>query len=423
MIRFDQLFGVLGKRLLLWMLLINGVSALVATSVQLYANYRQDVVDMQDALDFIRISQIPGLAQAAWNFDRQQLHAQVDGIARSSWVAGVMLRYGSSDKEVIQQGRLDAKHLAAHELPLVHGSGEHAIQVGSIVLVPNRQQLYQKSFDRLVVVFLTQTAKTTVISLGLLWLVFSMVTRHLIRMADFASQYQPGSSQPLLVLHRSPAYQDDELGRLQDSLNSAYLRLQNAHEAEQRHIEELELRVAERTNALRVANAQLVEHAYHDPLTGLANRMLLDERLKQAIARAQRYQHELAVLLIDLNRFKPINDLYGHAAGDVLLTELAKRMRSVLRETDTLARIGGDEFVVVLENLEPGTSVARVQDSLKDVLRQPCAWQDELLQVGASIGVARYPHDGTQAHDLLRVADAQMYVDKRSMQVVDSFQI
>lgn len=412
--RWQLLFGVLGKRLLLWMLIINGVSALLSTSVQLYTNYRQDVAELQDALGFIRTSQLPGLAQAAWNFDRQQLVAQVDGIASSAWVAGVLLRYGSSTNEIVQQGISDALSLKdAEVLPLVHGTGEHAVQVGSVVLLPNVQHLHQKTLDRLVVVFLTQTIKTTIISLGLLWLVFSMITRHLIRMADFASHYRLGQGQPLLSLQRSDTYQDDELGRLQESLNSAYQRLEIAHAAEQRHIEELEARVAQRTEALRTANAQLLEHAYHDPLTGLANRMLLDERLQQALVKAAQQGQELAVLLIDLNAFKPVNDVHGHAAGDALLATLAQRMRAVLRQSDTLARIGGDEFVVLLENVAAAESVEQVQNKLRAVLQAPCPWQNITLQVSGSIGVARYPQDGTDAHELLRVADTRMYQDKR----------
>ncbi len=183
---------------------------------------------------------------------------------------------------------------------------------------------------------------------------------------------------------------------------------------------ELEGKVAERTRSLQDAHDRISaseqsmrEMAHHDALTGLANRVLLDDRLAQALHNAERRKREVAVLLIDLNDFKPINDTYGHQAGDFLLIELARRMQASLRQSDTLARLGGDEFVIILQDLEPGAQLVRVFGDLKEMLNAPCEWQGLSLKVSGSIGVARFPVDGRTGQELLRCADSRMYDIKR----------
>lgn len=183
----------------------------------------------------------------------------------------------------------------------------------------------------------------------------------------------------------------------------------------------LEERVAERTRELEVANRKLEQSecslhhaAHHDPLTGLANRLLLDDRIEQAIIRARRHNVRMAVVLIDLDGFKPVNDTYGHDAGDQLLVEVGQRLKSVVREGDTVARAGGDEFVIVLENLFDDEHIERVVTALHDVFKRPFLILDLELHVGASIGRAVFPRDADTPAGLLKVADMAMYVMKEA---------
>lgn len=180
----------------------------------------------------------------------------------------------------------------------------------------------------------------------------------------------------------------------------------------QRRITGLEDVVTDRTAGLEAANRQLRHLASHDVLTGLPNRLLLDDRLTQAIARAERDRHGFAVLVIDLDRFKQINDSLGHRAGDDLLVEVAQRLKEVVRETDTTARMGGDEFVMLLpgplsraEAVEAGQ---RAIASLASAVR--LAGID--VHVSPSIGLALYPDDGITMDALLAHADAAMYYAK-----------
>ncbi|TVO60383.1 EAL domain-containing protein [Denitromonas ohlonensis] len=164
---------------------------------------------------------------------------------------------------------------------------------------------------------------------------------------------------------------------------------------------------------LRRSEAQLAHLAHYDPLTDLPNRLLVQSRLDHALETAQREGGLLAVMFIDLDRFKDVNDSLGHPVGDELLVAIAQRMRSRLRESDTLARLGGDEFLVVLEDIhrpEDAAEVAQGLIRLQDApIRLPSGHE---VYVGVSIGISLYPNDGDTTTELIRQADAAMYQAK-----------
>ena len=168
---------------------------------------------------------------------------------------------------------------------------------------------------------------------------------------------------------------------------------------------------------------QLAHDAYHDPLTGLANRRMLREHLDLALARARRAKSTIAVLFIDVDGLKQINDSHGHGAGDEVLRQLAERLRTTVRETDVLARSGdadlvarhgGDEFLLVLADVpDPDVAVAAVGARLASGIAEPFAVGDRSLRVDVSMGHSVYPRDGQDAETLIRTADEQMYRAKR----------
>jgi diguanylate cyclase (GGDEF)-like protein/PAS domain S-box-containing protein len=154
---------------------------------------------------------------------------------------------------------------------------------------------------------------------------------------------------------------------------------------------------------------RLSYQAQHDALTGLPNRFLLDDRLQQAIAYANRHQSSIAVLVIDLDGFKYINDSIGHQAGDQVLTEVSRRLRSITRQADTLARLGGDEFCLVLNDMRNLKDADRVAQSCLDVLRKPFRIAERDYSVTASIGISCYPEHGAKPETLQQQADTAMY--------------
>lgn len=169
-----------------------------------------------------------------------------------------------------------------------------------------------------------------------------------------------------------------------------------------------------RDNTERKKAREKIEHlAHHDPLTGLPNRNLYNERMERAIYRAKRSGKSLSLMFVDLDKFKPVNDLLGHEAGDAVLKEVATRMAACVRTSDTVARVGGDEFVAILENLDQWESAAVVAKKILVAVRQPIhVPSGQTAEVGASIGISVFPHDGSTLDDLTRCADEAMYAVK-----------
>jgi diguanylate cyclase (GGDEF)-like protein/PAS domain S-box-containing protein len=196
-----------------------------------------------------------------------------------------------------------------------------------------------------------------------------------------------------------------------------------AEEALLRAHEELEQRVVERTAELASANSQLQEEvfermqaeqriwhvAHHDSLTGLPNRALLHDRLQQALAKAQRSRHRVAVMFLDLDRFKSVNDSLGHAVGDELLKYVAARLTGVVRAVDTVSRLGGDEFVIVLEEAGSPDDVVQVAEKIIGALAPEVSIGGHKLRATPSIGISVFPDDAVEAFALMKNADTAMY--------------
>ncbi len=200
-----------------------------------------------------------------------------------------------------------------------------------------------------------------------------------------------------------------------------------ANEALLQARDELEMRVQERTAELATANTLLqleiqerraaeekIRHlANHDVLTGLPNRRLLEDRIGQALLAAKRNACQVAIQFIDLDRFKIINDSLGHRIGDLLLQQVAQRIRNALREVDTVSRIGGDEFVLVLPDIQAADGATEIAKRIIESLAQPYLIDGHVLTVTPSIGLSMYPAHGSDVETLINRADAAMYQAKQ----------
>jgi len=167
-------------------------------------------------------------------------------------------------------------------------------------------------------------------------------------------------------------------------------------------------------STIKQSEAELEFLAHHDPLTKLPNRLLLTSRLSQAIKRAKREETKIAVLFLDLDRFKEINDTFGHSYGDEILTTVTTRFKILMREKDTIARIGGDEFIILIEEINEVSDIDQVLEKLLNVFKDKFIAYQHSFKLSASIGVAIYPDDGKKIEDLIKNADAAMYQAKEA---------
>ena len=215
----------------------------------------------------------------------------------------------------------------------------------------------------------------------------------------------------------------DELGNLIRDFNAMLDEIQLRDSELREHRLKLEERVARRTHELEIANAQLEKskqqaesvasrmeyHAHHDALTGLPNRILLHDRINSELAHARRQQTSAALLFLDLDRFKIINDSLGHAVGDQLLRVIARRLNNCVRDEDTVARLGGDEFMVLLPRISGSADAGRIARKIIDCLIDPISCNGHELHITTSIGISIFPYDGSDAETLIKHADISMY--------------
>lgn len=167
---------------------------------------------------------------------------------------------------------------------------------------------------------------------------------------------------------------------------------------------------------------EILQHlAHHDPLTDLPNRLLFEDRLSQALGYASRHHEMVALLFLDLDGFKFVNDTLGHDAGDDLLREVARRLRRVVRDTDTVARLGGDELAIILPNIGAGRNAEAVARTIVETLSAIASIRDHSIAVAVSIGISVYPFDGIEADTLLTAADTAMYRAKATGRGIIAF--
>lgn len=212
-----------------------------------------------------------------------------------------------------------------------------------------------------------------------------------------------------------PAKSSDELGLLTHTFNHMTQRLAESQAEVATYQRTLEDKVTQRTKELEIATAQAYKLAQHDILTGLPNRALLNQRLRQIVAQAARDGHQVACLFLDFDHFKRINDTLGHDAGDQLLQAVAQRLTSAVRESDTVARLGGDEFVLILPSLDPAHAAFEVMTVLTRVRESflaPFRIVDQTPTLTCSIGVSVYPVDATDPNGMIKQADTAMYAAK-----------
>lgn len=279
--------------------------------------------------------------------------------------------------------------------------------LGHILLIADYSHLQHRQINHLVI-----AAGVVLLSLLFSWFLSRrlqhIVSEPILQLAETARTVSETQDYGLRAVKISA----DEIGTLADDFNTMLSQIQiRDHELQQaRH--NLEDKVEARTQELTELARQLEHQAYHDTLTGLSNRITFDDHLRLAIDQAKRHGQKLAVMFLDLDRFKIINDTLGHGIGDKLLIEASRRLQKSLRKSDTLARLGGDEFAILLPQTQSASQAAEVAKKIKTVIAEPILVEGYSLHITTSIGISLYPEDGDQAGIIVKNADTAMYRSK-----------
>lgn len=279
-------------------------------------------------------------------------------------------------------------------------------RLGQIVLLLEPKRFEKLQLERLslvAILFMT----SLLVAVGLSNLTQRLITAPVLQLAATARRITQTQNYKLRAMSGSR----DEIGDLADDFNAMLGEIERRDQELQAAQAELEAKVSERTEELLELTRQFEHQAFHDALTGLPNRMMFDRDLDRSISIARRSGYQLAVMFLDLDRFKAVNDTLGHAIGDRLLIVLAERLKEQLRDSDTLARLGGDEFAVLLVDTSP-EAVVEVAGKLIRVINQSIDIDSYSLRVTTSIGISVYPDDSEDAGSLLKNADTAMYFSK-----------
>ncbi len=331
----------------------------------------------------------------------------------SNAIVATVLANGLSDSDNVAR-KLDLlqgnKDLIKLQLPVIFEKQ----QLGSVLIGMDPSDAYKKAKERLLIQLLLNGMIAAAVGLAIF---ITFRYRVLSRIRELV--YSTERLAKFNLDHIVPVSGRDELTELAESFNHMAEKLKTAIQHKEQAIEEteklnetLEQRVAERSAELRNLNAELAYQTMHDALTGLPNRVLIIDRLQNAIIQAKRTHSRVVVFLLDLNHFKDVNDTLGHPSGDLILQEMGRRLPNALREGDTIGRLGGDEFALVLPdtNQDGAWSVAK---KLLDELSTPFNVNGQTLLLDASLGMAVFPDHGEDDATLLRHADVAMYAAKK----------
>ncbi|WP_246024168.1 putative bifunctional diguanylate cyclase/phosphodiesterase [Azospirillum ramasamyi] len=400
--------GGIAVSLLYRILLFSTLITLMSTALQLYFDFRRGVSGIEERFDEIRVSTVPSMSNSLWVVDHDQLRLLLNGIILLPDIRMAEVREFSATARtplVLTVGTPQERPDLHAEIPLIRVAEGKSLTLGTLRVEASLDDVYHRLLTTAEVILISQGVKTFLVSGFILFIFHRLLTRHLISIAASLRQHDRRSSPPLLTLDRPQRKRPDELDQLIRSLNdlagdlyAANCELAGANAA-------LENDIALR----RSYEEQLYRQAHFDELTGLANRLLTRDRLEQAILNSRRSQLPSALLFIDLDNFKNVNDTLGHEAGDTLLREAATRLSASIRQGDTLARMGGDEFLIVLPGIAGNVAARGIAERVLESFAPPFRICGQDHYVTASIGIALYPSDGGDGPELLRNADLALY--------------
>lgn len=442
----------IGLRLLRYVFGCYLIVTLIVTSVQLITEYRQAKSNIFSQIHELEASFKDSIMSSMWSFDTPQLEVTLAGITKIDIVAGIKIineknqtlafsgdvvttqsQVLSRSKiqapemqkiELLQTDSLQRQTLFEYKFPLKHRESinDPLKLIGYGYIYTDVNTIIDRVKDSFILIIINSLIKTAALWLFFLYFINRFIAKPLEALANAAEALNP---EKLETLSRSKELDNvvktkhnDELYLLASNFDQMRIAILDKMAVIETQKSQLEERVLDRTQSLSKANDELRHLALHDALTSLPNRTLFKDRLAQFIEVGKRNHTRFIVASIDLSGFKSINDSYGHQIGDLILVEVARRLASVFRSTDTVARMGGDEFYALLAlERDDGNDAERLAQKFIKVLETPILCDAENIPsilISANIGTAIYPVHGEDSATLIKNADMAMYHAKNS---------
>ncbi|MCP4981930.1 MAG: EAL domain-containing protein [Gammaproteobacteria bacterium] len=383
----------IARRLVIYILIFSSCVTLTLTLFQLYQEYNSDISRINSRFDQIQASNKAVLEESIWLFNYQTIDLLSNGILRDRDITYLEIT-DKHGKRLIARGTRPEGDSRKKIFDLTHQDHGKSYLLGELEVVATLEFVYQHLMETVLVILVNQAIKTFLVTLFIAALVWTLIARHLNRISDYLVNLDLADTPENFKLERHENYwtHDDEFTRVVDSLNMMRRELYQSYR-------------------------DMEHQSLHDHLTGLPNRHLLEQRLKYELLQSKRREQYGALLFIDLDNFKLLNDSLGHSAGDLLLREISKRFEATVRKGDTLARIGGDEFLVLLSMLSADSNqAAREAHNIALKIQRQLDGEIDLgnqhYRVTASIGIELFRGDLEDFESIMKHADNAMYQAK-----------
>lgn len=383
----------IARRLVVYILIFSTCVTLVLTLVQLYQEYNYDLSSIEVRIDQIQVTNKGGLEENIWLLNYQSIDLLFEGILRDRDITYLEIIDENGDL-LIAKGTRPEGNSRDQVFDLAYHDRGTSYPLGKFRAVATLEFVYQHLIETVLIILINQAIKTFLVTLFIAALVWSLVTRHLDTISEYVVNLDLADPPENLKLERRENYwtRDDELTSVVDSLNMMRQELYQTYR-------------------------DMEHQSLHDHLTGLPNRLMLEQRLSYELLQSDRHHKYGALLFIDLDNFKLLNDSLGHRIGDRLLQEISKRFEQVVRKGDTLARIGGDEFLVLLgmlsdQNNQAAREAHNIAIKIQQQLHNEIDLGDHHYRVTASIGIELFRGDLNDCESILKHADNAMYQAK-----------
>lgn len=379
--------------MVLYILLFSSVVTLILTAAQLYRDYTYDLFLIDERFNDITATNKEILEKNVWLLNHQSIDLLLDGILRHYDI--VYLEITNEDGDVtLAKGSLPDGDIRQIIIPLTYLYRGKSHALGAFKVVATLEYVYQRLMDTAFIILVTQAIKTFLVSLFIIFIVWFLITRHLDTIREYGLNLDLENKPAKLKLNRKENRwtRKDELNQVVHSLNSMRKKLYQSY-------------------------CDIEHQSLHDHLTGLPNRRLLEDRLIHELQQSERIQQYGALLFVDLDHFKLLNDSLGHNTGDEVLRVIAKRFKSVVRQGDTVTRIGGDEFIILLSMLSPNSTEAsqeaqQIARKIQKQLNENFHLKGHDYRITASIGITLYKGISVDCDSILKHADNAMYQAK-----------